>query len=87
MEALFDQENREPAGLLESDDDILNLIDYRRLNALCRLIEQEQLGVREQGASDRQLLLLAAAQHTTRPIQYLRQLREQLVDFVKRGYS
>jgi hypothetical protein len=38
------------------------LIHDRRLNAFSRLIEQEQLGIRQDRAADRQLLLLSAAQ-------------------------
>ena len=44
--------------------------DDRRLNALGRLVEDQQLGSGDQGAGDGELLLLAAAEHAALAVEH-----------------
>ena len=77
MQALLDEDNREPARRFEADDHILDLIHDRRLDAFRRFIEQQDFGIRQNCPPDGQLLLLPAAQHTARPIENLGELGEK----------
>lgn len=43
MEALLYQQNGKPARLFEPDDDVLDLVDDRRLNAFRGFIKQQEL--------------------------------------------
>src|ERR1700733_8540159 len=56
---LLDQQNRN-AFAPRRDDDFEHVLDNQRREPLRRLVEHEQLRVQEQGARDRQHLLLAA---------------------------
>ncbi len=83
MEPLLHQQNGKPTGLFKPDDDVLNLIDDRRLDTFSRFIQQQQFGAREDGPSDRELLLLPSTEDTPRPVQNLCQLWKQLIDLVE----
>ena len=57
---LFDQHHRDAALAIEARDHVLDLLDDVRLDALGRLIQQDDLGLGQQRTRDRELLLLAA---------------------------
>src|SRR4051794_30636993 len=67
IEPLLDEQHR--AIPLDEDalDDRLDLLDHRGLEALGRLVEEQELGLLDQGAGDRELLLLAAGQNASLP--------------------
>ena len=60
----------------------LRSLDDRRLYALGRLIEDQQLRVGGQRAADRELLLLTARQVTAAALQHLLQHGEQIEDLL-----
>src|SRR3712207_8030435 len=66
IEELLDQQDRHPAA--QSRDHLFDLFDDRRLDALGRLVEEQEAGPTEERAGDGELLLLAAArseEHTS----------------------
>ncbi len=73
MQALLDQNNGKPAGRLEADDHVFDLIDNGGLNAFRRFIEQQHFRTRQDRPSDGELLLFSSTQHTARPLQDLRE--------------
>ena len=60
-----------------------DVLDDRRLNALGRLVEQQDLRIAGERARDRELLLLAAGQVAAAPAFEVLEDREQIVDFVR----
>ena len=58
-----------PLLLPEAEQDLDDLLDDRRLDALGRLVEQEQLGLAAEAARQRQDLLLAARQRAAGAVQ------------------
>jgi hypothetical protein len=71
LEILLDEHNGHLAALPQVGDRPSDLFDDRRLNALCRLIEQEQPRSCDQRAADRELLLLSPRQIAAPPPQML----------------
>src|SRR5690606_25683893 len=67
----------------EQADDALYVLDDRRLDALGRLVEDEQPGAGRERASDRELLLLAAREVAAPPAQHGVQDREELEQLVR----
>ncbi len=59
VQALFDQHNGKPAGRLEADDDVFDLIDNGGLSAFRRFIEQQYFRARQDRPSDGELLLFS----------------------------
>ena len=59
-----------------------DVLDDRRLDALGRLVENEELGTRHQRAADRQLLLLAAGEIAAAPPEHVVENRKQAEDLV-----
>ena len=86
MEALFHEQDGEPARVLESDDHVFDLIDNRGLNAFGWFVQQQHFGIGQECAPNRQLLLFTTAEDAARPIEYLRQFREQSIYFIKRRF-
>ena len=78
---LFDEQYPHIALVPEKRYRPTDILDDRGLNALGRLIEQQQLRARHQRARDRQLLLLAARQIATAPSQHRGEHGKQLEDF------
>src|SRR5260221_7609662 len=76
---LLDEENRD-ALVAHPRDDAEDLADDERRQALRRLVEDEQLGVEQQGAADRQHLLLAARELAATIAAALGEAREKPVD-------
>src|SRR5580692_485569 len=76
---LLDEQNREafPPG---RDDNSEHVLDNQRREALRRLVEHEQLGVQDQGAGDRQHLLLAARELRALVPSAFGKARKRLVD-------
>ena len=62
LDVLLGEQDPEAVAFVEGDDRLLDLGDDRRLDALGRLVEQQDPGLGQQRAGDRQLLALAAAE-------------------------
>src|ERR1700738_3880222 len=62
VEVLLDQDHGEAAVVAEPLQDLDNLLDDRGLDALSRLVEEEQARFTAKAARDRQQLLLAAGE-------------------------
>src|SRR6266481_1408358 len=60
VEILLDQNDGHAGLIVELDHDARDVLDDARLNAFGRLIEQNEAGIGDQHAPDRELLLLAA---------------------------
>src|SRR5882724_11317589 len=67
IEILLDQENAHLAALAQITDGAADILDDGRLYPFSRLIEYDDLWPRDQGAGDRQLLLLAAGEVAAAP--------------------
>ena len=63
-------------------DGLADLIDDVRLDALRRLVEEQDFGIGEQGAADGELLLLAPAEHASLALGHFLENREQLEHLV-----
>ena len=63
---LLHEEHGEPAAAGQREDRLLDLGDDRRLDALGRLVEQQQPRPGDQRAGDRELLALAAGEQPGR---------------------
>ena len=85
-EVLLDEEDREPLRLeeLERLDEAL---DDRRREALRGLVHDEDPRVRDEGAADREHLLLAAGELGSTVALPLGEAREQLVDALARPFA
>ena len=59
---LFDQQDRQADLAIELADDVTDLADHVGLDAFGGFIEDQQLGIQDQGPADGQLLLLAAGE-------------------------
>src|SRR5579885_1502646 len=85
LEILFHQQDRDGLLFLDSDQDVLDLIDDRRLNSLGRFVEQEHLRLGEQGAGQSKLLLLTAAQIPAAPFEHGLQHGKQMENLVQQA--
>ena len=72
-----------PAAQVE--DRAADVLDDRRLDAFGRLVEDQQLRPRHQGAADRELLLLAAGEIAAAPAQHVAQHRKESENLVVDG--
>ena len=79
-DVLLDQQDRDITVRGQIRQQILDLTDHHRRQPLGRLIEHQEFGVLEQGARDRNHLLLAAGQLTGDAAPALVEARESLVD-------
>ena len=70
---LLDQQDGHFAGRGQRPDGALDVLDDRRLDALGRLVEDEQPRAHRQRAADGELLLLAAGEVAAAPAQHLLQ--------------
>ena len=77
---LLDQQDRHLAAARQLADRALDVLDDRRLDALGRLVEDQQLRPQRQRAADRELLLLAAGKIAAAPAQHVLQHRKHLED-------
>src|SRR5688572_9467380 len=77
---LLDQQDRHLAGLCERADRALDVLDDRGLDALGRLVENEELRLHRERARNRELLLLAAREVAAAPVQHLPEHRKHRVD-------
>jgi hypothetical protein len=77
VEILLDQHDRHLAEPAQVRDRTADVLDDRRLDALGRLIEQQEARPHHQGAADRELLLLAAGQIAAAPAQHLAEHRKE----------
>src|SRR5580700_6129542 len=77
VEILLDQNDGDLAERTQIGDGAADILDDRRLDALGRLVEQEQPRPHHQRAADGELLLLAARQIAAAPAQHGFQHREQ----------
>src|SRR5688572_8148458 len=77
---LLDQQDRHLAGRGERADRALDLLDDRRLDALGRLVEDQQARLHRQRAADGELLLLPARQVAAATPEHALQHREHLED-------
>src|SRR5690606_5837041 len=75
---LLDEQNREPMSPIELDQHFRDLRNDIRLDSLGRLVQEQELGVYRQGATNRELLLLATGQVSTATAQHGFQHGEQL---------
>src|SRR5450830_1281142 len=78
VEILLAQQDADIAPLAQQPDHPFDILDDGRLDALGRLVQDDQLGLLQQRGGDRQLLLLAAGQVAAAPVQHLAQHGEQL---------
>src|SRR6266849_6569657 len=85
VKVLLDQQDGQAELALDPSQRALDLEDDRRLDALGRLVEHEELRLRQERASDREHLLLAARQDAALACQERRERREQLERLVQRG--
>ena len=77
---LLDQQHRNALGLRICCDDAEHLAHDQRRQPLRRLVENQELGIEQQRAGDRQHFLLAAGKLTAAIELALGEAREQLVD-------
>ena len=82
LHVLLDEEHGD-ALVLDLADDVADLLDDHRGQALGRLVEQQQPRARAQHAGDREHLLLAAGQLGAGEVAALVQHRELLVDLLE----
>ena len=82
LQVLLDQQDG-VAAFAQPPHDLLDLQHQSRRQAFRRLVHQDELGVGHQRPSDRQHLLLAAAERTARMVDALAELREFLDDLVE----
>src|SRR6185436_76139 len=82
LEILLDEQDREPLRAMELAQDADELLDDGRLDALGRLVEEDELGLAGQAAGDGQELLLATAERAAAAFQQRRQPRERRHDRV-----
>src|SRR5688572_25657522 len=82
---LLDQQDRHLAGRGERADRALDLLDDRRLDALGRLVEDQQARLHRQRAADGELLLLPARQVAAAAPEHALQHREHLEDARRDG--
>ena len=80
---LLDEEDRRPL-LVDLDDDLEDPLDEDRRQAHRRLVEEQELRLRHQRASDRAHLLLASGHRPCALVAALLQPREELEDPVER---
>src|SRR6516165_3108877 len=85
VEVLLDQDRCETAVVAQPLQGLDDLVDDRRLNALRRLVEQDEARPAAQAARDRKQLLLAAGQRATGTVEqglqawkFLQNLRNRL---------
>ena len=82
VEVLLDQHDRHVPLVAQPGDRPADVLDDRRLDALGRLVHQEELRPRHHRPPDRELLLLPARQVAAAPAHHLGEHREQLEDRV-----
>ncbi len=78
FDILLDQDDRDAVLPVEADDHRFDLLDDVGLDALGRLVEQHDLGLGQQRAGDRELLLLAAGEIAAAAVEEFLQDREQV---------
>ena len=66
FDVLLNQKHREMLDAVETQNDLLDFFDDRRLNSLGRLIEQQDFRLGGESPRDGQLLLLTAGQDAAR---------------------
>ena len=72
LDVLFDEDDRQAALAVEAQDDLLDLLDDRWLDAFGRLIEQQHFRLGGERARDGELLLLAAGQDAAGSVEIVR---------------
>ena len=77
VEILFDQHDRDVAEVAQIGDGAADVLDDRGLDALGRLVEQQQFRPHHQRAADRELLLLAAGEIAAAAAEHRLQHRKQ----------
>src|SRR5205814_7183146 len=85
VKVLLDEQDRQPQLALDPTQRVFDLEDDGRLDALGRLVEHEQLRLRQQRAPDRQHLLFAARQHAPLAGEKRLERRKQRERLVERG--
>src|SRR5271169_1405211 len=85
FEILLDHQDRHLALAAQMDERAADVLDDRRLNALGRLVEDEELRARHQRAANRQLLLLAAGEIAAAPPEHVVENRKQAENLVVDG--
>src|SRR5262249_10246869 len=83
VEILLDQKDRYPAAICEGTDDAFDVFDNRGLDTFSRLVEHQEARPGDEGASDRQLLLLAAREVAATAMQHVFKYRKEGEDFVR----
>ena len=83
---MFCSTSSTPIGLRcdQGRQEVADLLDDRGLHAVAGLVEQQEVGAVDQGAGDREHLLLPAGQRAAALAQPLAQEREPAVDLVER---
>src|SRR5262249_37601119 len=77
VEILLDQHHRDLPKTAQIPDGARDILDDRRLNALGRLVQQEQTRPHDEGPPDRELLLLAAGEIAATPAEHAVEHRKQ----------
>src|SRR5690349_11074178 len=77
VEILLDQHDRHLAEPAQVRDGAAVVLDDRRLDALGRLVEQQEARPHHQGAADRELLLLPAGEIAAAPAQHVAEHRKE----------
>ena len=83
LRALLDEQHRE-AALADRGERVEDDVDDARREPERRLVEEQDVGLRDERARDRELLLLAARERARAPPAELVDDREQLVDALER---
>src|ERR1700756_1294981 len=83
IEILLDEQDCHVALHGEGANDALDLLDDRGLDALGRLVEDQQSWAGDESAGDRQLLLLAPGKITAAAVQHFRQDRKKRENLIR----
>src|SRR5207248_2129091 len=83
LHVLLHQYDRQPVRRVQLRDGVLDLDDHRRLDALGRLVEQQQPGPGHEGAGDGELLRLAAGEEPRLTAEELAKLGEEVEGLVQ----
>ena len=80
-QVLLDHDDRDLQFIDELVQDLANLLDDVRLDPFGGLVEHQHLGTTDQGARDRELLLLPSGQISSHPVRHGLEDRKQVVQF------
>src|SRR5208283_431320 len=83
VDVLLDQKDRQSAPKAQKLQEVDDLLNDGRLDPFSRLVEQDDFRLLDQGASEREKLLLAPAQRAARPVDEVRQAGKFVKDHIE----